>query len=252
MTGNNEHHQTTSKGLRELAFHLLSAAQGELRSLLLLAAVAACMLGFAGLAGAIRHDSSHELDRAVLLALREPDDPSEPIGPAWVEKAALDITALGGVAVLALITLIVIGYLLLAGARRQALLVALASAGGAAMLGLLKNGFDRPRPDLVPHLVQAASSSFPSGHAMASAMIYLTLGTLLTRIQGRRRLRIYVPSVAVVITVLVGLTRVYLGVHWPTDVVAGWLAGATWALLCWLVLDWLAPERRPVSGHPTR
>ncbi len=104
----------------------------------------------------------------------------------------------------------------------------------------------------MPHLVQAASSSFPSGHAMASAMIYLTLGTLLARIQDRRRLRLYVPSVAVVITVLVGMTRVYLGVHWPTDVVAGWLAGATWALLCWLVLDWLAPERPPVSGHPTR
>ncbi len=238
--------------LRRTVGHLAAAARGELRSLVLLALVAGGMLGFAGLAGEMIEGDYRAVDRAVLLALRTPADPGRPIGAAWVEKAALDVTALGSVTVLTLISVFVVGYLLLAGERRPALLVAIAAGGGSLLVRLLKSGFDRPRPDLVPHLIEVTSPSFPSGHAMGSAMVYLTLGALLARVQHRRRLRLYFPAVAVVLTVLIGTTRVYLGVHWPTDVVAGWLAGACWALLCWLALDWLERRSPSVSDRPRR
>jgi len=108
--------------------------------------------------------------------------------------------------------------------------------------GILKLGVDRPRPDLVPHLVEEYTASFPSGHAMLSAVVYLMLGGLLSRVEGPRCIKIYVLSVSLILTFLVGLSRIYLGVHWPTDVLAGWCAGATWAVLCWRVA--LALQRR--------
>jgi undecaprenyl-diphosphatase len=239
-------------GLWRAVGRLARAARGELRSLILLALVAGGMLAFAGLAGEMLEGDYRTVDRAVLLALRTAGGPGRPIRPARVEKAALDITALGSVTVLTMIILGVIGYLVLAGKRREALVVLVATGGGALLVRLLKSGFERPRPDLVPHLVEVTSTSFPSGHAMGSAMVYLTLGALLARVQERRRLRLYFPAVAVILTVLVGTTRVYLGVHWPTDVVAGWLAGASWALLWWLTLDWIERGPQPLSDRPTR
>jgi undecaprenyl-diphosphatase len=107
---------------------------------------------------------------------------------------------------------------------------------------ILKLGTDRPRPDLVAHLVEVHTASFPSGHAMLSAVVYLTLGGLLSRVERPWRIKIHLLSVAVILTLLIGVSRVYLGVHWPTDVLAGWCAGATWAMLCWRVA--LALQRR--------
>jgi undecaprenyl-diphosphatase len=107
--------------------------------------------------------------------------------------------------------------------------------GGAILSNLLKDFFQRPRPEIVPHLAYAANTSFPSGHSMMSAVTYLTLAALLARSQERRRIKAYFLLLAVLITFLVGVSRIYLGVHWPTDVLAGWTAGTTWALLCWLV-----------------
>ena len=121
----------------------------------------------------------------------------------------------------------------------MALLVLLAVFGGGAIVYFLKLGFDRPRPDLVPHGSYVFTASFPSGHSMLSAITYLTLGFLLARSQSHRTLRIYIMVLTLVVTGLVGLSRVYLGVHWPTDVLAGWAAGACWALLCWLVARWI-------------
>jgi undecaprenyl-diphosphatase len=161
-----------------------------------------------------------------------------------------DITALGGTAVLALLSLSVIGYLALLRRYDLALLV-IVSVGGAMLLNfLLKLGFDRPRPDLVPHLTEAYQTSFPSGHSMSSAATYLTLGAMMARVQPRRRLKVYFLAIAIAVMLMVGISRVYLGVHWPTDVLGGWAAGAIWALSCWLVAWWISLRRsRAAAVH---
>ncbi|HSI39712.1 MAG TPA: phosphatase PAP2 family protein [Xanthobacteraceae bacterium] len=209
----------------------ISAEFGTLVTLVL---AATSLLVFAWLAEEVAGGETHGFDRAVLLAFRNPADPADPLGPVWLEIAMRDITSLGSVAVLGLVTLAVIGFLVMDGRRGTALLVVVATAGGTALSSVLKLGFDRPRPDLVAHLVDVHTLSFPSGHAMLSAVTYLTLGALLARAQPRRRLKVYLLTVAVLLTVLIGLSRIYLGVHWPTDVLAGWCAGSAWALGCWL------------------
>jgi undecaprenyl-diphosphatase len=194
---------------------------------------------FAMLADEMMEGGTHGFDEWLLLALRNPLDRSDPLGPGWIEELGRDFTALGGVGVLTMLTLIVVGYLALLRKYSAALLV-LASVGGGLLLStLLKFGFDRPRPDLVPHGSIVYTASFPSGHSMMSAVTYLTLGALLARIQKKARVKAYLLLCSILLTVLVGLSRVYLGVHWPTDVLAGWTAGAAWALICWLIARWL-------------
>jgi undecaprenyl-diphosphatase len=190
---------------------------------------------FVALADEVREGETHILDSRLLLALRDPQDPANPLGPSWLEESARDITGLGGYAILTIMTLAALAYLLMAGKRGAALLVVGAVVGGMLLSTALKFGFERPRPDLVPHATRVYTASFPSGHAMLSAVTYLTLGALLTRVQKRRRVRAFIMGLAVVITLLVGASRVYLGVHWPSDVLAGWSVGAAWASLCWFV-----------------
>jgi undecaprenyl-diphosphatase len=214
-------------------------ARRELLPLLLLLLMAGAAWCFVEVADEVEEGEAHGADTALLLALREPGAPADPRGPRWLEEAARDVTALGSLVVLAGLTLAVAGFLALAGKRHVALLVTVAVAGGQLLNHLLKTGFDRPRPDLVPHAAQVFSSSFPSGHAMTAAATYLTLGALVARVQERRRVRVYLLAVAVAVTILVGVSRVYLGVHWPSDVLAGWAAGAAWAALCWLAALWL-------------
>ena len=191
--------------------------------------------GFAGLAEEVMEGDTGSFDRTVLLALRSASDLSNPIGPGWLEVMGRDITALGGITVLTITSLAIIGYLLLDGKRRVALVLLIATLGALGVSTLLKQTFDRPRPDLVPHGTIVYTSSFPSGHAMLAASTYLTLGVLLARVQRRRTIRAYILVCALSVTLLVGISRVYLGVHWPTDVLAGWTAGAGWALLCWFI-----------------
>jgi undecaprenyl-diphosphatase len=224
--------------LRRLPFGWLLEA-GTLVSLVALAGAA---LLFAELVDEVFERESRAFDTAVLLALRNPLDPSDPIGPMWLERIFREITTLGGTTVVTLITSAVIGFLLVDSKRRAALLIFFSVAGGALLGPLLKVGFDRPRPDLVAHLVEVQTTSFPSGHALLAAVTYLTLGALLARVMGQLRLKMYVLTVALILTVLIGFSRVYLGVHWPTDVLAGWLTGAIWAALCWRIA--LALQRR--------
>lgn len=173
-------------------------------------------------------------DDGLLLALRT-SDPSDPIGPRWFEETVAEITALGGFGVLALVTLLVVGFLAMQRKWGNVALVLVATIGGTLISEGLKVGFSRPRPDLVAHVVDVTSMSFPSGHAMLSAVTYLTLGALLARSQEQRHVRGYILGAAILVTLLIGVSRVYLGVHWPTDVLAGWCLGAAWALICWVV-----------------
>jgi undecaprenyl-diphosphatase len=152
---------------------------------------------------------------------------------------AIDVTALGGTGVLAIILLIVVGYLALEGRYDAIALIVVATAGGGLLSELLKWWFARKRPEIVPHLVNVGSASFPSGHSLLAVVTYLTLGAVLARFVPRRRSRTYCIVVSLLLALLIGLSRVYLGVHYPTDVLAGWSAGLAWALPCWLVARYL-------------
>lgn len=208
----------------------------------LLVLAAGAVYAFIEVVDEVMEGESRAFDEAVLLALRSPGDSAEPIGPWWVQTMFVDITSLGGTTVVTLITLAVLGYLIIDGKRAAALLVLVSVAGGAGLSSLLKLGFERPRPDLVAHLVDERTLSFPSGHAMVSAVIYLTLGALLAQVEDSFRLKAYIIAVAVILTLLIGVSRVYLGVHWPTDVLAGWYAGTAWAIGCWVIAAWLQAE----------
>jgi undecaprenyl-diphosphatase len=207
----------------------------EIGPLLSLLAFSLFLWAFVTIAGEVIEGDTASFDRAILLSLRNPSNLADPIGPSWVEEVARDITGLGGHFVLTLVTLGVLVYLLMIGKRGTALLVLAAIGGGMLLSAGLKIGFVRPRPDLVPHQTRVYTASFPSGHAMLSATTYLTLGALLARANARRRVKAFVIGFAVALTLLVGLSRIYLGVHWPSDVLAGWCGGAAWAALCWFV-----------------
>jgi undecaprenyl-diphosphatase len=220
----------------------------ERRILLALLVIAGSVWSFVELAGEIREGDQLSFDRLLLLLFRNPADTTDPIGPPWLEASVRDVTALGGMVVITIVTLGAAGFLLLSGKRGAALFV-VASIMGAVLLSFgFKAGFERARPDLVPHGTAVYTASFPSGHATGAAATYLTLGALLARFQPRRRLKIYLLTLAVLLTVLIGLSRVYLGVHWPSDVLAGWTLGTSWALLCWLVARQLQ-RRGKVEGE---
>lgn len=206
------------------------------RPLVLIMALAFLMLGVWAFTGAqsaeLRH-SIQAMDEAIFLAFRTADDLAEPIGTASVEEAMRDITALGGVTITTLLLLAAVALLAFGGKWRTGLFVLGMIAGGILFTLLLKAGFDRPRPDLVPHGSHVLTASFPSGHSATAAVVYLTLGALLTRALDHAGQRVLVMGLAVLITLGVGVSRVYLGVHWPTDVLAGWLVGGGWALAAW-------------------
>ncbi|MER9346214.1 phosphatase PAP2 family protein [Mesorhizobium sp. M0239] len=196
--------------------------------------IAAGLWGFEELMEMARATTPHAFDTEILLAFRQAGRPDSPVGPLWLQGAMRDITSLGSGSVLVLIVTAVIVYLLLIRRPATALFIFVAVAGGQVLSSLLKAGIDRPRPELVSHLVNETTLSFPSGHAMLSAVTYLTLGALAARFLPGRMTKIYVLSLAVLTTLLVGISRIYLGVHWPSDVLAGWCAGFVWAMLCWL------------------
>ena len=197
-------------------------------------------------------------DTHIILMLRNPADLSDPLGPAWVEELARDFTALGGIAILTFLVLAVAGFLWLRRQRRSAWFLLLSVATGIVLSQLLKSAFDRPRPDLVPHGSYVYTASFPSGHSMMAAIVYLTLAALLARTLTSWALKAYVMLLAIAAILMVGISRVYLGVHWPTDVLAGWIVGAAWALFCALIARVLEkrgniePSARAVARWVTR
>jgi undecaprenyl-diphosphatase len=214
----------------------------EFRILLAFLALVLVVLVFGKAAAEVMEGDALAADRAILLALRSPGDPGPPVGPAWLRQAMTDVTALGGFTVLTVITVLAAGYLLAARRPRTALFLAGSAALGALLNTGLKALYARSRPDLVAHLVGTHSASFPSGHAMNSATVFLILAVIIARTQSSRAVRIYLVAAAIVLTLTVGFSRVYLGVHWPTDVAAGWAVGGTWAVLCALAARWVQPR----------
>jgi undecaprenyl-diphosphatase len=213
----------------------------ELTALLVMLMMGVSLKLFFEITDDVLEGDTRDFDHTILLALRVPGRPEDPLGPHWLELAARDVTSLGSITVIVGVTLATIGYLLMVRRIPSALLVAASVGGGMLWSFWLKDGFGRARPDLVPHATEVLTASFPSAHAMMSAVAYLTLGALLARVHSRRRLKIYLLTIAILVTLLIGASRVYLGVHWPTDVLAGWIGGTCWALACWLValvLQW--------------
>ena len=184
-------------------------------------------------------------DRHLLLAFRDAADLSRPVGPDYVRRMMIDFTALGGGTVLTAIVVITLGLLAVRRLWLTAGLVLAATWAGSVLSAQAKLLFGRPRPELVDHLVEVRGLSFPSGHATNSAIIYLTLALLISQVVPGRRTRAYIIAVAVLLTGIVGVSRVYLGVHWPSDVMAGWSIGTCWALAWWFYGAWL---RHRVAG----
>jgi undecaprenyl-diphosphatase len=256
--------------LRELAPRLSSrlalkaGSRGKFRwnqfnwgQFVVLAAFCVCaggLFAFASIMDEMMEGDTGTFDSALLLALRNPADSADPIGPPWLEIMFRDFTSLGSHAVLGLIGVIALGYLLMQRKLLSAAMLVVSFAGGMILSGVLKLGIARPRPDLVAHLVDVQTASFPSGHAMLSAVCYLTLGALLAGVAEQRRSKAYILGTAVALTAVVGFSRIYLGVHWPTDVLAGWCLGAAWAMACWLavrgILLWQNRRRGGVVAPP--
>jgi undecaprenyl-diphosphatase len=221
----------------------------ELDLLLLLGGLAALIWAFLSLGGEMAEGDTLAFDHALLLKLRVPGDPANPIGPPAFEEAMRDITALGGFTVLTLVT--VVATLAFLIHRRWAHATVMAGTALAAQLcsSLLKSFYDRPRPDLVPHGVDVYSASFPSGHSMLSAATYLTLAALIASLETKRRSKVLVFGLALILMAAIGFSRVYMGVHWPSDVLAGWCAGAAWALAAWLALMRLTVKSPPLPAR---
>ena len=239
-------HKTTRR-LGRLSFRLWQKV--EIWTLIGALIIAGAIWAFVSIAGEVVEGDTQGFDRDILLSLRSAGDPSDPIGPRWLEELGRDVTALGGTGILIMLTTFVGIYLWISGKRRSMVMVVAAIASGFAMSQILKRSFDRPRPDLVPHGDYVYTASFPSGHAMMSAVTYLTIGILLARVEPRQRVRAFLIGIAVFLTVIIGVSRVYLGVHWPSDVLAGWTAGAAWALMWWLLATWLE-HRGAVEPSP--
>jgi undecaprenyl-diphosphatase len=218
---------------------LARCSRFEPLTLMAVAVPAAVLLAFATLGRAVGAGSTRTFDEAIILAMRTPGNTAVPVGPLWFQEMVRDFTALGSTGVLTFMVLAIAGFLAMTRKGQSALFVLLSVCGGVLISETMKWLYDRARPDVVPHGAEVYSASFPSGHSMMSAVVYLTLGALVAHTQTNRGVKRYILTLAVLLAVLVGLSRIYLGVHWPTDVLAGWALGGAWALVCWFVMTWL-------------
>lgn len=239
-----------SKQYRHFPKAIWSFVRAEFVLVLSLALIAAAVLAFIEIADEMSEGEAHAFDMAVLQMLH-PDaaNPSDPIGPKWLDHAAADLTAIGSVSVLAALGLLVGVFLVLQRKRLEAGIIAVAFAGGLTISQLLKEFFNRERPPEIYRASEILNASFPSGHALLSTVVFLTLGAMLAQAAKGRTLRIFVMSAAIALALLVGVTRIYLGVHWTTDVLAGWSAGAAWGTACWLAGRWLKQRGREQDGR---
>ncbi len=208
-----------------------------------LAIMLASLTGFTVIWLAMAAGMTGPVDQQILLMFRSAADITDPLGPAWFEEMMAEYSALGGYAILIMAVVIVGVGLALTGHRPLAIFLIASFASGSAVSSLLKHLIERSRPDLVDHLDRTFTASFPSGHAMISMLTFLTLAALVIRLCSTRALRIFVLVTAMSVAVLIGVSRIYLGVHWPSDVAAGWCLGIGWACACWLVAHYIEHNR---------
>ena len=180
---------------------------------------------------------SGQFDRAVVAGLRDAQDPAVTAGPVWLGPFAKDITALGGTPVLTVLCLLLAGFLVVRREWRRLVLLLGVVAGETIIVHALKDAFGRARPEHVPHLVEATSASFPSGHSASAAAIFLVLAAMLAPSLKDAASRYYVYAAAAIMALLVGASRIFLGVHYPTDVLAGWSFGFAWTMALLYFLD---------------
>lgn len=160
-----------------------------------------------------------------------------PRGPGWLIEAVRDVTGMGGVVMRHVFAICAIAALLLLKLRREALVLAGTVMGGWVVNSALKALIGRERPTIVPHLTEAAGNSFPSGHSFNSAVVFIAIALAFAAMSPRRSVRWTIVGAAVGLTWLIAFSRVWLGVHFPSDVIAGWLGGASWAFLAAAALD---------------
>jgi undecaprenyl-diphosphatase len=233
----------------ERAMTVAAASRPWLWRRIVPALIVAALCGVFGmLADEVTEGETLSFDTSVLKLFREPGNLSDPIGPPWLEEAVRDVTSLGSFSLLGLITVLAVATLLLRGKWRTGWSLAFAVIGGAILSTGLKALFDRPRPDITD-VTRVFTASFPSGHATVSAVVFLTIGVMLAEAAETVRLRVFYLGVAILLTLVVGVTRIYLGVHYPTDVLAGWLLGSAWALLCWVAVEIFL---KPTATTPSR
>lgn len=223
----------------------ITVARAEFAALGALAIITLGTMTFVELADDMTETDGQAFDQMVLHWMQPVA--GQPRGPWWLHEAAADITSLGGIAVLTLFAVVALGMLLILRKWLSALLLLIGLAGGVALSEGLKALFQRERPPAAFQAVETLNASFPSGHALLSTVFYLTVAVMMTRAFPRRRLKAYVLGVGMVFALMVGLTRVYLGAHWASDVMAGWCVGAAWAMALWLVS--YAVERRQTRHH---
>lgn len=189
-----------------------------------------CWAGWGTMIWAVLGDHTGAIDRSGLMWFRTGPDFAAS-GPGYVTEAIRDTTALGGVFLSTLATMAAVVALLFLKLRREAVLFAATVILGWMLNNSMKAMIGRERPSLVPHLTDASGLSFPSGHSFASAMIYIGMALAFASMSRRHSVRYTLIGVAVVISALIAWSRVLLGVHYPSDVIAGWLGGAGWAFL---------------------
>ena len=223
----------------------LTVARAEFAALGALAIITLGIVTFVEIADDMTEADGQAFDQMVLHWMQPVA--GQPRGPWWLHEATADITSLGGIAVLGLFAIVAIGILFILRKRLSAFLLVLGLAGGVALSEGLKALFERQRPPAAYQAVETLNASFPSGHALLSTVFYLTVAVMMTRAFPRQRLKAYVLGVGMVFALLVGVTRVYLGAHWASDVMAGWCVGAAWAMALWLVS--YAVERRQKRHH---
>ncbi|OXT01580.1 hypothetical protein B7H23_00980 [Notoacmeibacter marinus] len=231
-----------NRTIRRTARALLNELRSSplsLASMIVAAIASAALFVFLAIADEVDEGETERLDQAVLLFFRHAGDPEQTIGPPWVRESAIEFTALGGIPVVTLLVITVLGFLAIERRWGAALFVSIGILGGMALSTSLKLFYSRPRPDLVTQLDVIHTKSFPSGHATITTCVVLTLAVMLIRLTDNPRGRVYIFVMAVIYALLIGVTRVYLGVHWPSDVLAGWAIGTFWACFCWVVMTLL-------------
>jgi len=214
----------------------------EIRILLNLFILVTALLVFTYVAKEVVSGESKGFDEMTLNYLRH-DGKILLDEQTWLTGMMIDITALGGTTIIFMITAAVVFYLLIQKQYEFMWLILIATIGGAILSFGLKELFARERPQLIYHLLTVKSLSFPSGHAMMSSVVYLTQGALLAKVRSNKNLRVYILLVAIILVFLIGISRIYLGVHYPTDVLAGWSVGLAWASLCWLAVKYLQKRK---------